>query len=142
MPTSFSTFKSETNTIKSINTLIETTRRLSHESTYRQSNDIHEELTKIQWPLLKCKKVPPIVKPTPKVFITPESSSEQVQHWLQAKGFSEKIIKQLEPLNGQQVMSFTEKDFETLELRVGCEAKRLVSQITLQKEVCGVSTSI
>jgi epidermal growth factor receptor kinase substrate 8 len=79
-----------------------------------------------------------IVK-TPEVFIQQTSSPPEVEKWLEAKGFSEKTIKKLHGLTGNEMFALSRR---TLEEYCGPEeGKRLASQITIQKNVSGVSYS-
>lgn len=77
------------------------------------------------------------VHKTPEVFITQKSSPAEVQNWLEAKGFSESVIKRLHGLTGNEIFALKR---ETLEQYCGVEdGKRLASQITIQRNISGVS---
>lgn len=77
-----------------------------------------------------------IVK-TPEIFIQQTSSPEEVQKWLSAKGFSDPTVKKLHGLTGNELFALNRK---TLEEYCGSEeGKRLASQITIQRNVSGVS---
>lgn len=77
-----------------------------------------------------------IVK-TPEVFIQQTSSPSEVEQWLQAKGFSERTVKKMNGLTGNELFALKR---HTLEEYCGSEeGKRLASQITIQKNVSGVS---
>lgn len=74
---------------------------------------------------------------TPEIFIQPSSSPCEVKKWLKAKGFSDQVVKKLGYLNGYELFSLSR---ETLEEHCGLdEGRRLLSQITIQKNVSGVS---
>lgn len=76
-----------------------------------------------------------IVK-TPEIFIQQTSKPEEVQKWLEAKGFSDKTVKKLHGLTGNELFALNRK---TLEEYCGPdEGKRLASQITIQRNVSGV----
>lgn len=77
-----------------------------------------------------------IVK-TPEIFIQQTSAPYEVEKWLKAKGFSEKTVKKLTGLTGNELFALNRK---TLEEYCGAEeGKRLASQITIQRNVSGVS---
>lgn len=74
---------------------------------------------------------------TPEIFIQPTSSSANVKQWLKAKGFSDYVVTKFGYLNGHELFSL---DRETLEEHCGAEeGKRLLSQITVQRNISGVS---
>lgn len=74
---------------------------------------------------------------TPEIFIQPTSSPANVKQWLKAKGFSDYVISKFGYLNGHELFSL---DRETLEEHCGIEeGRRLLSQITVQRNVSGVS---
>lgn len=139
MPSIMSTFKpdsqpnSNTSTLRSV--------KKGFQQNEANSHNILDELTKMQWPILKTNKGPPLIKPTPKVYINQHSNKEDVQKWMKAKGFSDNISKHFAEFNGEQIMSmhFSDENIKTLENQFGPEGKRLISQITLQKEICAVS---
>lgn len=73
---------------------------------------------------------------TPEIFIQPTSSPASVKQWLKAKGFSEYVVTKFGYLNGHELFSL---DRETLEDHCGVEeGRRLLSQITVQRNVSGV----
>lgn len=77
------------------------------------------------------------VHKTPEIFIQPTSSPADVKQWLKAKGFSDYVVAKFGYLNGHELFSL---DRETLEDLCGVEeGKRLLSQITVQRNVSGVS---
>ncbi|XP_031641238.1 epidermal growth factor receptor kinase substrate 8-like protein 2 [Contarinia nasturtii] len=76
---------------------------------------------------------------TPEIFIQPTSSPANVKLWLKAKGFSDYVITKFGYLNGQELFSL---DRETLEDHCGIEeGRRLLSQITVQRNVSGYKTT-
>lgn len=73
---------------------------------------------------------------TPEIFIQPTSSPANVKQWLKAKGFSDYVVAKFGYLSGNELFSL---DRETLEEHCGVEeGKRLLSQITVQRNVSGV----
>ncbi|XP_055921994.1 epidermal growth factor receptor kinase substrate 8-like protein 2 isoform X5 [Eupeodes corollae] len=76
---------------------------------------------------------------TPQIYIEQISSPSEVENWLRAKEFSEKIIKRLNHLSGEELFALpAEKMEELFGLK---EGRRLASQIILQKSVSGSSQS-
>lgn len=74
---------------------------------------------------------------TPEVYIQQTSTPEEVQNWLQQKGFTENVCKKLYGLSGAQLFALKK---DTLEEYCGAEeGKRLSSQLNLQRNVSGVS---
>lgn len=77
------------------------------------------------------------VHKTPEIFIQTSSAPADVKQWLKAKGFSDYIVTKFGYLNGHEIFSL---DRETLEEHCGIEeGRRLLSQITVQRNVSGVS---
>lgn len=74
---------------------------------------------------------------TPQIYITDESTSSEVNEWLRAKGFSDKIVQKLGKLNGLQLFSLSAHAIEGYFGQA--ESRRLISQIVLQKNFCEVS---
>lgn len=80
------------------------------------------------------------VHKTPEIFIQPTSSPADVKRWLKGKGFTDYIVTKFGFLNGYELFSL---DKETLEEHCGIdEGRRLLSQITVQRNVSGVSISM
>ena len=74
---------------------------------------------------------------TPDVFITQTSNPAEIEKWLRAKGFEERTVKKLNGLSGNELFGLKK---HTLEDYFGIEeGRRLASQITIQKNVSGVS---
>lgn len=77
---------------------------------------------------------------TPEVFIDQQSTPGEVQHWLKAKGFSDKIQKKFITMNGDGL--FALKKDQLIQLCGRDEGARLTSQITIQRNVSGVRKKI
>lgn len=76
---------------------------------------------------------------TPEIYIQQTSTAKEVEQWLRAKGFSEKVIKKMKGLNGNELFALKRT---TLEDYCGHdEGKRLASQLIIQRNVSGVSLS-
>nr|XP_012221471.1 PREDICTED: epidermal growth factor receptor kinase substrate 8-like isoform X2 [Linepithema humile] len=76
---------------------------------------------------------------TYEVWLTQHSTPREVQAWLAAKGFSEKIRKQLEEMNGTDLFNLPRRRLEQL-----CglsEGSRLNGQLTLTKNECEYKTA-
>ncbi|XP_042203254.1 epidermal growth factor receptor kinase substrate 8-like isoform X2 [Homarus americanus] len=79
-----------------------------------------------------------IVK-TPDVYINQGSTPEEVQSWLKLKGFSKRIMKQFEGIDGTKLFALDKKQLE--EFCGVSEGARLASQITVQRNVSGYKTA-
>lgn len=102
-----------------------------------QVDEMQEELKNVLTLFRERRRNLDIVK-TPEVFIQQTSSPNEVEQWLEAKGFSEKTVKKLNGLTGNELFALKR---HTLEEYCGSEeGKRLSSQITIQKNVSGVSS--
>ena len=98
--------------------------------------DMQEELRSVLTLFREKRRNLDIVK-TPEIFIQQTSSVEEVEQWLIAKGFSDKVVKKLHGLNGNELFALKR---HTLEDYCGVdEGKRLASQITIQRNISGVS---
>lgn len=76
-----------------------------------------------------------IVK-TPEIYIQQTSTPIEVEKWLVAKNFSDRTVKKLHGLSGNELFALKRN---TLEEYCGSdEGKRLASQITIQRNVSGV----
>lgn len=96
---------------------------------------MHEELKNVLTLFRERRRNLDIMK-TPEIFIQQTSNPHEVEQWLEAKGFSEKTIKSLKGLTGNQMFALNK---ETLEDYCGAEeGKRLASQLTIQRNVSGV----
>lgn len=73
---------------------------------------------------------------TPEVFIDQQSTPDEVQHWLKAKGFSGNIQKKFVSTNGDGL--FALKKDQLIQVCGRDEGARLLSQITIQRNVSGV----
>ncbi|XP_017769701.1 PREDICTED: epidermal growth factor receptor kinase substrate 8-like isoform X2 [Nicrophorus vespilloides] len=97
---------------------------------------MQEELSMIL-PLLRERKRKDIdIKQTPEVYITQKSNPDEVQMWLQAKGFSDKIQKVFKGTAGHEILGMNRDHLE----KISEEGKRLVSQLNIQKSVCQYKT--
>jgi epidermal growth factor receptor kinase substrate 8 len=111
--------------------------RKSISSTGGGQDEMQEEL-KAVLTLFREKRRLDIMK-TPEIYIQQSSSAKEVEQWLRAKGFSERVIKKLHGFNGNELFALKRS---TLEEYCGSEeGKRLASQITIQRNVSGVSWS-
>ena len=72
------------------------------------------------------------------VYLSQESTEEDVQKWLMTKGFSERVQQALQGQTGLSL--FTLKQEEFIEFFGKEEGTRLDSQLTVQKNLCGYST--
>lgn len=98
--------------------------------------NMNDELNKV-FKLFREKNHNWDIHKTPEIFIQPTSSPADVKRWLKGKGFSDYILTKFGFLNGYELFSL---DKETLEEHCGIEeGRRLLSQITLQRNVSGVS---
>jgi len=71
------------------------------------------------------------IQKTPDIFIDQRSTAREVKEWLQAKQFSNRVLKQMEGHNGRQVLGLQR---EALEAAFGKEeGGRLDSQIILSR---------
>lgn len=104
----------------------------------QSSQDLHEELKNVLTLFREKKRNLEIVK-TPEVFINQTSDPEEVQNWLRAKGFSDRIRKQLHGVTGNELFSLTKSQ---LEKHCGKdEGRRLDSQLTIQRNISGYKTA-
>jgi hypothetical protein len=79
------------------------------------------------------------IQKTPEVYINQHSSVDEVQEWLGAKGFSDRIRKQLNNLDGSELFKLKKAQLEAY-----CgkeEGRRLDSQITISRNTTGVSVN-
>ena len=72
------------------------------------------------------------------IYLSQESSEEEVQKWLVTKGFSQRVQQALQGQTGLSL--FTLKQNEFIEFFGKEEGTRLDSQLTVQKNLCGYST--
>ncbi|XP_012538537.2 epidermal growth factor receptor kinase substrate 8 [Monomorium pharaonis] len=73
------------------------------------------------------------------IWLNQHSTPREVQTWLAAKGFSQKICKQLENMNGTELFDLSRRRLEQL-----CglsEGSRLNGQLTLAKNECEYKTA-
>lgn len=96
---------------------------------------MNEELKNVLTLFREKRRVLDIVK-TPEIFIQQSSSADEVEQWLKAKGFSDRVVKKLHGLNGNELFALKR---HTLEDYCGSEeGRRLASQITIQRNISGV----
>jgi len=101
-----------------------------------QNDDMQEEL-KAVLTMFRDKRRTWDVQKTPEIFIQQTSNPPEVQKWLTEKGFTDKTVKRLHGLTGNELFALNKV---TLEEFCGPEeGKRLHSQLTIQKNVSGVS---
>ncbi|XP_037527188.1 uncharacterized protein LOC119404664 isoform X1 [Rhipicephalus sanguineus] len=72
-------------------------------------------------------------------YITPESTVEEVQAWLTAKDFSDRVKGLCKELTGEHMFALTKERLE--EVLAATEAARLLSHLTVQKNLCGYKPS-
>lgn len=97
---------------------------------------MNEELKNVLTLFREKRRVLDIVK-TPEIFIQQSSTADEVEQWLKAKGFSDRVVKKLHGLNGNELFALKR---HTLEDYCGSEeGRRLASQITIQRNISGVS---
>lgn len=99
---------------------------------------MHEELKTVLTLFRDKRRILDIVK-TPEIYIQQSSSADEVEKWLQAKGFSDKVVKKLNGLNGNELFALKRHSLE--EYCGSDEGRRLASQITIQRNISGVSCS-
>lgn len=124
----------------SINNLIYFTARKTSVND-NSNDDMQEELKNVLTLFRDRRKNLDIVgnRKTPEVFIQQTSNPAEVEQWLTAKGFSERTVKKLHGLTGNELFALNRK---TLEDYCGTEdGKRLASQITIQRNISGVRFS-
>ncbi|RLU23216.1 hypothetical protein DMN91_003419 [Ooceraea biroi] len=100
--------------------------------------EIHKEL-KFVLTMFREKKThaPPLSNNADEIWLNARSTPREVQTWLAAKGFSEKICKQLEGMTGTEVFNLSRRRLEQL-----CglsEGSRLNGQLTLARNDCEVN---
>jgi len=102
------------------------------------TQDVHEELKAVLELFRERRRNLEIVK-TPEVYIHQRSNPDEVQNWLRAKGFSERICKQLHDVSGNELFALTKPQLEKY-----CgkdEGHRLDSQLTVQRSISGYKTT-
>lgn len=72
-------------------------------------------------------------------YITPESTAEEVQAWLAAKDFSDRVKGLCKEFTGEHMFALTKERLE--EALPQAEASRMVSHLTVQKNLCGYKAS-
>lgn len=98
-------------------------------------DEMQEELKNVLSLFRERRRNLDIVK-TPEIYIQQTSNPQEVEKWLIAKGFSDRTVKKLHGLTGNELFALNR---QTLEEYCGVEeGKRLASQITIQRNVSGV----
>ncbi|XP_037045483.1 epidermal growth factor receptor kinase substrate 8-like isoform X2 [Bradysia coprophila] len=101
-------------------------------------DEVNEELKNVLTLFREKRRVLDIVK-TPEIFIQQSSSATEVEQWLKAKGFSDRVVKKMHGLNGNELFALKR---HTLEDYCGSEeGRRLASQITIQRNISGYKTA-
>ncbi|GLV39392.1 uncharacterized protein CBL_13271 [Carabus blaptoides fortunei] len=108
---------------------------LSSKSSTVSQDDINEELKNVLAQMKQRKHRVLDVLKTPEVYIKPASNSNEVQKWLKEKGFSPSVCKLMSNITGNELFNFSREQLE--QICGSVEGKRLASQITLQKKICG-----
>lgn len=76
-----------------------------------------------------------IVK-TPDIYIEQTATTDEVEKWLEKKGFSDSVIKKMHNINGNELFALK---LATLKDVLGeKDGKRLASQIEIQRNISGV----
>jgi len=102
------------------------------------SQDLQEELKSVLELFREKRRNLEIVK-TPEVYISQRSNPEEVQNWLEAKGFSGRARKQLGGVSGGELFSLSKSKLEQC-----CgkdEGHRLDSQLHVQRSISGYKTT-
>lgn len=97
---------------------------------------MHTELKNVLV-LFRAKRHPIEIQKTPEVYINGNSPASEVRAWLQAKAFSASVVNTLGDMDGVDLFSLTKEQLEAI-----CgvaEGRRLHSQITISRNVTGVS---
>ncbi|XP_076058229.1 epidermal growth factor receptor kinase substrate 8-like isoform X3 [Oratosquilla oratoria] len=79
------------------------------------------------------------INKTPDVYISSHSTPKEVQEWLKLKGFSTRILKQFDGVDGNKMFALSRMQLEKY-----CgkeEGARLDSQITIQRNISGYKTA-
>lgn len=98
-------------------------------------DQMQEELKSVLTLFRDKRRILDIVK-TPEIFIQQSSSAQEVEQWLRAKGFSDRVVQKLHGFNGNELFSVKR---HTMEDYFGSEeGRRLASQITIQRNISGV----
>lgn len=101
-------------------------------------DEVNEELKNVLTMFREKRRVLDITR-TPEIFIQQSSSAAEVEQWLKAKGFSDRVVKKMHGLNGNELFALKR---HTLEDYCGTEeGRRLASQITIQRNISGYKTA-
>ncbi|GFS85311.1 SAM_3 domain-containing protein, partial [Nephila pilipes] len=94
---------------------------------------LHEEL-KRRVSLTNTKRIHSVA------YVTPLSSTEDVQFWLTSKGFAAKTQQKFQNVGGDELFGMGKLEMEK-ELGIE-EGLRLFNQVTIQKNICGELSSV
>lgn len=109
---------------------------VSQQSTGGGQDEMQEELKSVLTLFRDKRRILDIVK-TPEIYIQQSSSAAEVEQWLVAKGFTGPVVKRLHGFNGNELFALKR---HTMEDYFGSEeGRRLASQITIQRNISGVS---
>jgi len=98
---------------------------------------MQEELRNVLTLFRQKKKIE--IQKTPEVYINQNSTAKEVQEWLKAKGFSDRIRKQLANVNGNEIFTLRKDQLQSYCGRD--EGQRLYSQITVSRNTTGYKTT-
>ncbi|CAL4061198.1 unnamed protein product, partial [Meganyctiphanes norvegica] len=102
------------------------------------NQDMNEEL-KLVLETFRQKRPHLEINKTPDVYITQHSTSKEVKHWLDMKGFEKRIQKQFEGVDGEKIFALSKEQLEGYCGKL--EGDRLNSQITIQRNISGYKTT-
>lgn len=108
---------------------------LTSTTTSAQNDEMQVELRQMLTMFREKQNKLAIVK-TPDIYIEQSASADEVEKWLEKKGFSEDVIKKLHNINGNELFALK---LNTLKDALGeKDGKRLASQIEIQRNISGV----
>ncbi|OQR75783.1 hypothetical protein BIW11_08203 [Tropilaelaps mercedesae] len=87
-----------------------------------------------------AEKIPRRRKPTPSAiytYITPESNPQEVRDWMIDKGFEPAIVEACRGRTGEQMFSLTRDELSGHPWAPREEVQKLISHLTVQKNLCG-----
>ncbi|XP_022915540.2 epidermal growth factor receptor kinase substrate 8-like isoform X1 [Onthophagus taurus] len=112
-------------------------RTASIKSTMTNGEKMYDELNTVL-SLFRNKRTDLDIKQTPEVYINQKSNPSEVESWLAAKEFSPSVCTKLKNFSGHQILGLNKDNAE--KIAGPLEGKRLYSQLTIQKNVCGYQT--
>lgn len=134
-PPLLQTQRSTTSTYSSKSGSYKSTKSLGGISNQEQ---VQEELKHVLNMFKEKKRRPDIIE-MQATLLHPYSTPREVQSWLVAKGFSDKVCKQLKDMTGAEIFNLTKRQ---LEQQFGPEeGPRLEQEITSSRNVCGYETT-